>query len=46
MNGLTDLFGQVQQALFEALVQPAMFKLGLGSLFEEATTQPAGCSSA
>ena len=35
MNGLTDLFGQVQQALFEALVQPAMFKLGLGSLFEE-----------
>jgi sterol desaturase/sphingolipid hydroxylase (fatty acid hydroxylase superfamily) len=35
MNGLTDLFGQVQQALFEAIVQPLMFKLGMGSLFED-----------
>jgi sterol desaturase/sphingolipid hydroxylase (fatty acid hydroxylase superfamily) len=36
MDVLTDLFGQVQQALFEGLVQPLMFALGMGNLLEDA----------
>ena len=35
MDQLTDLFGTVQQWLFEAAVQPAMFALGLGNLLED-----------
>jgi sterol desaturase/sphingolipid hydroxylase (fatty acid hydroxylase superfamily) len=35
MNGLVDLFGRLQQALFEHAVQPAMFALGLGNLLED-----------
>jgi sterol desaturase/sphingolipid hydroxylase (fatty acid hydroxylase superfamily) len=33
---LTDAFGQVQQALFEAVVQPLAFGLGFSNLMEEA----------
>jgi sterol desaturase/sphingolipid hydroxylase (fatty acid hydroxylase superfamily) len=33
---LTDAFGQVHQWLFEAVVQPAAFSLGLGNLLEDA----------
>ena len=32
----TDIFSNVQQWLFEALVQPALFALGLASLLEDA----------
>ena len=35
MDGLADFFGMVQQWLFEAAVQPAMFALGLGNLLED-----------
>ncbi len=35
MDHLADLFGLVQQWLFEAAVQPAMFALGLGNLLED-----------
>ncbi len=35
LSNLSDLFGQAQQALFETLVQPAMFNLGLGNLLED-----------
>ena len=35
LNAAMDLFGQVQQALFEHLVQPLMFALGLGNLLED-----------
>lgn len=35
LHGLGDLFGQAQQMLFEGLVQPAMFRLGMAGLFEE-----------
>ena len=35
MDQLVDLFGVVQQWLFEAAVQPAMFALGLGNLLED-----------
>ena len=35
MDQLLDLFGVVQQWLFEAAVQPAMFALGLGNLLED-----------
>ena len=34
----TDAFSSVQQWLFETLVQPAMFALGLGSLLEDGFT--------
>ena len=34
--GATDAFGLAQQVLFEQLVQPLMFALGLGNLLEEA----------
>jgi sterol desaturase/sphingolipid hydroxylase (fatty acid hydroxylase superfamily) len=33
-----DAFGAVQQALFEALVQPLMFRAGLGHLLEQGYT--------
>ncbi len=33
---LTDAFGQVQQHLFETVVQPVAFALGLGNLLEDA----------
>jgi sterol desaturase/sphingolipid hydroxylase (fatty acid hydroxylase superfamily) len=36
MQGLTDLFGEGQQWLFEAVVQPLVFALGLGNLLEDA----------
>lgn len=35
MDALIDLFAQAQQALFEGLLQPAMFHLGLGNLLAE-----------
>ncbi|MDO9286312.1 MAG: sterol desaturase family protein [Aquabacterium sp.] len=35
MDTLIDLFAQAQQALFEGLLQPAMFQLGLGNLLAE-----------
>ena len=35
MDTLTGLFGQAQQALFEAAVQPLMFATGLGNLLED-----------
>lgn len=34
--GATDAFGLAQQVLFEQLVQPLMFALGLGNLLEDA----------
>jgi sterol desaturase/sphingolipid hydroxylase (fatty acid hydroxylase superfamily) len=34
IDALVDAFGQAQQALFEAVVQPLMFRLGLASLLE------------
>lgn len=36
MSGGLDLFGQVQQGLFEVGVQPVLFKLGLAGYLEEA----------
>jgi sterol desaturase/sphingolipid hydroxylase (fatty acid hydroxylase superfamily) len=36
LNFFTDTFGQVQQMLFEAVVQPLAFKLGLGNVVEDA----------
>jgi sterol desaturase/sphingolipid hydroxylase (fatty acid hydroxylase superfamily) len=33
---LTDAFGQVQQSLFETVVQPVLFALGMGNLLEDA----------
>jgi sterol desaturase/sphingolipid hydroxylase (fatty acid hydroxylase superfamily) len=35
MDSITELPGQLQQALFEHAVQPAMFALGLGNLLED-----------
>ncbi len=35
MDGLDDLFSALQQGLFEAAVQPALFALGLGNLLED-----------
>ncbi len=35
MDWLSDLFGQAQQALFEGVVQPAMFALGMANLLED-----------
>ena len=35
MDTLTDIFGQAQQWLFEALLQPLMFHLGLGNLLAD-----------
>jgi sterol desaturase/sphingolipid hydroxylase (fatty acid hydroxylase superfamily) len=35
MDALTDAFGQAQQWLFEGLLQPLMFHLGLGNLLAE-----------
>ena len=35
MNTLSDLFGDAQQALFEGLMQPLLFGLGLGNLLED-----------
>jgi sterol desaturase/sphingolipid hydroxylase (fatty acid hydroxylase superfamily) len=35
MDALIDLFAQAQQALFEGLLQPAMFRLGLGNLLAD-----------
>jgi sterol desaturase/sphingolipid hydroxylase (fatty acid hydroxylase superfamily) len=36
MQWFFDLFGQLQQWLFEQLVQPALFELGLASITEDA----------
>ncbi|WP_249931341.1 sterol desaturase family protein [Ramlibacter sp. 2FC] len=38
MDALSELFSTVQQWLFEALVQPAMFSLGMGNLLEDGYT--------
>jgi len=35
MNTLIELFGQVQQALFESVMQPLLFGLGMGNLLED-----------
>ena len=35
MDALSELFSSAQQWLFEALVQPAMFALGMGNLLED-----------
>ena len=35
MNALIELFGDAQQALFERLLQPLMFHLGLGNLLAD-----------
>ena len=35
LNDVVDAFGLAQQALFEQLVQPLMFALGLGNLLED-----------
>ncbi len=35
MNSITDLFGRVQQALFEGVMQPLLFGLGMGNLLED-----------
>ena len=35
MTALTDLFGDVQLALFERVLQPVMFALGMGNLLED-----------
>src|SRR2546422_1028710 len=35
MDWFTDIFSKLQQGLFEAAVQPAMFALGLGNLLED-----------
>jgi len=36
LNLFTDTFGQVQQMLFEAVVQPLAFQLGFGNVVEDA----------
>jgi sterol desaturase/sphingolipid hydroxylase (fatty acid hydroxylase superfamily) len=36
METLIELFGHLQQAVFEALTQPVLFAVGLGNLLEEA----------
>ena len=36
MEAVSDLFSAVQQGLFEALIQPLVFALGLGNLVEDA----------
>ncbi|WP_290902523.1 sterol desaturase family protein [Aquabacterium sp.] len=38
MAPLSDAFGQVQQWLFEAVVQPLVFEAGMGNLLEDAYT--------
>lgn len=38
MESLTDLFGTAQQWLFESLVQPVVFAMGLGGWLEDAYT--------
>jgi sterol desaturase/sphingolipid hydroxylase (fatty acid hydroxylase superfamily) len=35
MNAVSDLFGSVQQALFEGVMQPLLFGLGMGNLLED-----------
>jgi sterol desaturase/sphingolipid hydroxylase (fatty acid hydroxylase superfamily) len=35
LQAVVDAFGQAQQAIFEGLVQPLMFNLGLGNLLAE-----------
>lgn len=35
MDGLAGIFSGLQQQLFEALVQPALFALGMGNLLED-----------
>ena len=36
INPVSEAFGHAQQAVFEALVQPALFALGFGNLLEDA----------
>ena len=36
MNWLSDLFSALQQGLFEGVVQPVVFGIGMGSLLEDA----------
>jgi sterol desaturase/sphingolipid hydroxylase (fatty acid hydroxylase superfamily) len=38
INAISSQFGNVQQALFEALVQPLVYALGMGNLLEDAYT--------
>ena len=38
MNWFSDVFSSAQQWLFEALVQPIVFALGMGNLVEDAFT--------
>ena len=38
LGWLSDLFASAQQWLFEALVQPIVFALGMGNLVEDAFT--------
>lgn len=35
MNTMSELFGQLQQALFETVMQPLLFGLGMGNLLED-----------
>ncbi|MGH8832240.1 MAG: sterol desaturase family protein, partial [Polaromonas sp.] len=35
MDGFAGIFSGLQQQLFEALVQPALFALGMGNLLED-----------
>ncbi len=35
MNGVLDLFSDLQQAIFEAVVQPLLFAAGMGNLLED-----------
>ncbi|GAB4562231.1 MAG: sterol desaturase family protein [Rhizobacter sp.] len=36
LSSFTEVFGQAQQALFESVIQPLAFALGLGNLVEDA----------
>lgn len=36
LHGLSDLFGQAQQALFEGIVEPLLYHAGLGNVLEDA----------
>ena len=42
---MSEWFGQAQQALFEGVVQPLMFQLGLANLLEDADWEQLGAFS-
>jgi peptidoglycan/xylan/chitin deacetylase (PgdA/CDA1 family) len=44
MDWIEEAFSFVQQWLFETLMQPAMFALGLGNFLEDGYAAAAGCS--